>query len=137
MSKVRLSLDHNYRMKVKEDSGKKTIYTDVSKEYGGLEEYMSPTDLLCVSIGSCMGSIMAMYAFKIGADITGLEILVGRELGAKHQINSITIEVACPTLIDASTAERLERASLNCPVYHALHPDIKKTHHFEWNKKPL
>ena len=80
------------------------FYTDVSKEYGGLGAYPSPTDLLCASVGNCMVSMMALYAKKVGIDITGLSVSVDRELDPQHHLKLIRIVISCSTPLEQSQA---------------------------------
>ena len=55
----------DFRCETRFTRGDKIFCTDLSKDFGGLEEYPAPGQLLAASVASCMIS-MVSYVAKIG-----------------------------------------------------------------------
>ena len=47
-------------------------------------------------------------------------------------LSYIIISFEMNAMVDEKSKTILERAALTCPVYLSLHPDIRKTIHFNW-----
>ena len=73
-------------------SGSK-IMTDAPADNHGKAEYFSPTDLVGVSIGTCMFTIMGIVAERDGIDIKGATATVNKNMTStgKRRIAEISI----------------------------------------------
>ncbi len=110
------------------------IQTDAPVDNHGKGEAFSPTDLVGAALGSCMATIMGMAAEKSGIDCKGTRITVAKTMSSDlpRRISQIDIEIHVPLPADHPKRAFLEKAALNCPVHHSLHPEIKQNIQFHW-----
>jgi putative redox protein len=110
------------------------IFTDAPVDNHGRGESFSPTDLVATALGTCMLTIMGIYAEKNGIDLTGARVKVLKEMTsvAPRRIARLTTQMELPLPEDHPRREALERAALTCPVHESLHPDVEKPVHFIW-----
>lgn len=111
------------------------IETDAPTDNRGKGEKFSPTDLLCVSLGTCIITTLAIKARDMGIDVkdTGIEV-------TKHMLNNPRrvgrIEVNVKFLTNVSVEEKdkiiLETTGNNCPVAKSIHADIEVNIIYEW-----
>ncbi len=115
------------------ESGAK-IQTDAPKDNMGKGEAFSPTDLVAVSLGSCMVTLMAIQAGKLGVDLKGMTAEVEKEmaLSGSRRIGRLIVRIRSAALPNPVAREKLEKAALDCPVHHSLHPEIKLEVDFVW-----
>lgn len=105
---------------------KNSIFTDAPKDNNGRGEAFSPTDLLAASLGSCMMTVMGIYADNHGIDLTGSSFKVLKEMQASpRKVSTLTIELKMPAALTQKDREILERIAETCPVRLSLHPDIQ------------
>lgn len=112
-------------------SGNKII-TDAPIDNKGKGEYISPTDMLSASLGSCMLTIMGISAKAYGFDIDGTKMEITKIMGTEpRRVAEIDIDVIMPQISYTDQQKRLiESAAKSCPVEHSLHPDIKRVFRF-------
>lgn len=105
------------------------ITTDVPKEVGGSGEFMSPTDLLAASLGSCVLTMMSLFAKPLKVDISGTKAIVVKSQGSAKpgHIGKISIEIHCPHDLEESVREKIEKGARSCPVHHSLIDSIEQT----------
>ena len=111
------------------------IITDAPTDNQGKGEAFSPTDLLATSLASCMFTIMGIVGRTHEIDIDGASAEVIKVMGTEpRRVVEIHVNFSFPKKDDYSDKQKkiLENAALNCPVYHSLHPDIKKLVSFGW-----
>ena len=108
------------------DSGA-TIRTNAPKDNQGEGNGFSPTDLVGTAMGTCMLTIMGMYARRQGFSIDGATVRVLKEMSATppRRIAKLTVEFNVPAAVPAELRPRLEEAALSCPVHKSMHPDIQ------------
>jgi putative redox protein len=105
---------------------KNIIHTDAPLDNNGRGESFSPTDLLAASLGSCMMTVMGIYADKNAIDLKGSTFKMVKEMQASpRKISSITIELNLPAHLSESERSTLEKVADTCPVKLSLHPDVK------------
>ena len=104
-----------------------TIHTDAPKDNMGKGESFSPTDLVAAALGSCMLTLMGIFANRHGLNLTGTRVQVQKEMIQEpvRKIGKLTVIFKFPGGIPATQREDLQRAALTCPVYKSLHPDIE------------
>jgi len=111
-----------------------TISTDAPVDNGGNGEAFSPTDLVATALGSCILTIMGLYANRTGLNLDGTKMTVVKEMAARpiRRIGSLRITIAYPEGIYLSDQhrEKLAAAVESCPVKQSLHPDIEVTVEF-------
>jgi putative redox protein len=111
------------------------ITTDAPKNHGGNGIEFSPTDLFAASLGSCVLTIMAMYAKKLGVPFQGVKAKVIKNQGATPGgIGEILVHVYYPGKVELSLREKLEKAATHCPVHQSIDPKIKQEIVFHWEE---
>ncbi len=112
------------------------LATDAPKDNQGRGEAFSPTDLVATALGTCMATLMGLFAERHHIDLKGMRIAVTKEMASQptRRIGRLTTEVWVPLPRSLPEREALERAALTCPVHHSLHPDVEKPVTFHWNE---
>lgn len=110
------------------------LETDAPVDNQGRGESFSPTDLLATSLGTCMATIMGIYARRKEIDLRGMKIVVQKEMTtlAPRRIARLGVEIYLPVPLSADPERNLEKAALTCPVHQSLHPEIEKPVIFHW-----
>ncbi len=110
------------------------IATDAPKDNQGRGEAFSPTDLLGAALGTCMLTLMGIYAQRHNLDIGGASAHVTKEMVTSpvRRIGKLTVTVRVPKPIPTEHRQPLENAANTCPVHKSLHPDIKEEVTFIW-----
>lgn len=104
------------------------LVMDASQELGGRGENFSPSDLLSVSLGGCVLSIMAMAGRVAGLDLAGATATVTKQMGnAPRRITTLGVTVRVPGRYDMAQRKRLEAAAAACPVHAVLGIDAPIT----------
>ncbi|WP_428969191.1 OsmC family protein [Sphingomonas sp. Xoc002] len=97
------------------------LVMDASQELGGRGENFSPSDLLSVSLGGCVLSIMAMAGRVAGLELAGATATVTKKMGnAPRRITTLGVTVRVPGRYDTAQRKRLEAAAAACPVHAVL-----------------
>jgi putative redox protein len=112
----------------------KQLTTDAPVDNQGKGESFSPTDLVATGLGTCMATIMGIFAKRHEIDLAAMKIKVSKVMStdAPRRIAELITEIHVPLPRSHPQREALERAALTCPVHHSLHPDIKKPVTFHW-----
>ena len=100
----------------------------------GKGESFSPTDLVATALGTCMLTIMGIFAQRHEIDLRGTTVTVQKEMTAvpPRRIARLTTEMSIPLSPDHPQRAAIERAALTCPVHQSLHPDVEKPVNFSW-----
>jgi len=110
------------------------ISTDAPLDNGGKGEAFSPTDLVATALGSCILTIMGLYASRVGLNIEGTKMTVVKEMVSRpsRRIGALRITIAYPEGLYLSDQHRQKLASAvnSCPVKQSLHPDAEVTVEF-------
>ena len=107
------------------------VVTDAPKDNHGLGASFSPSEMLSVSLGSCILSIMGIAAQTMKIEIAGATASVAKEMAnAPRRIASIAVHVHVPHRLDERQKAKLEAAALACPVHNALGVEAPIT--FSW-----
>ena len=131
MDKFEITYDGNLRTSAEHLDSGSIINTDAPKDNQGLGEKFSPTDLVCVSLASCMLTIMGIAVQKYNIDLQGTTASVKKTMGTEpRMISQIDIIIKFNTSFDKKIKTILERSALNCPVHKSLSNDIIKNINF-------
>lgn len=133
MTKLKVLYKGDLHTECTHETGAK-LATDAPKDNMGKGETFSPTDLFAASLGTCMLTVMGIAANKLGVDLKGMTAEVEKEMAsAPHRrIGKIIVRIRSSLSPNAMIREKLERAALECPVHHSLHPDVKVEVDFVW-----
>ena len=112
-----------------------TLITDPPVDNQGKGESFSPTDLVATALGTCMATIMGIFAERHAIDLRGLSVKVRKEMitAPIRRIGKLAIEIRAPLSQNHPHREALERAALSCPVHQSVHPDIEMPVEFIWD----
>lgn len=103
------------------------ITTDAPLDNRGRGESFSPTDLTCVSLVSCMLTIVGIWAMDEELHLEGMQAIVTKHMADNpRRIASIDVVLKLPNAhgLDNKQLTILRRKAETCPVAKSLHPDI-------------
>jgi uncharacterized OsmC-like protein len=129
MATVQTLYQGNLRTQATHLASTNTILTDAPIDNNGKGEAFSPTDLVCAALGSCMMTIMGIYAERNGIDLSGTSIEITKTMAANPRRIAkaeIVFQMKSKQLLTDEEKEKLKRAALTCPVALSLHPDIEQ-----------
>ncbi|NAW50344.1 OsmC family peroxiredoxin [Elizabethkingia argentiflava] len=117
------------------DSGT-CILSDAPKDNYGQGAAFSPTDLYATSLGQCMLTTIAILGKSKNINIEGACCYITKKMNpSPRKIAEIICELQFTSAGYSDTEKQfIEKTALNCPVALSLHPDIKKTVHFQYGK---
>lgn len=110
------------------------IFTDAPVDNHGRGESFSPTDLVATALGTCMMTVMGIFAQRHEIDLKGATVTVEKEMVSSpvRRIAKLITEIRMPIPANHPQREALERAALTCPVHQSLLPDVEKPVRFIW-----
>ncbi len=107
------------------------IITDAPTDNQGKGEAFSPSDLVATALGSCMMTIMGIYAQRENIDLKNTKINITKIMTTKlpRKIAEIVVEIHFPKDLTLSEKHQisLKNAAHTCPVALSLSADIKQT----------
>jgi len=111
------------------------IETDAPTDNRGKGERFSPTDMVCVSLATCIITTMGIRAGDMNIDLKGTRIDVTKHmLSNPRRIGKISIDLHLPgKMIGADDRLSLERVGNHCPVKNSLHPDLELDCNYYWD----
>jgi putative redox protein len=112
---------------------KKSISLEGCSAFGGKGLDLNPIDLVAMGAASCLLIVMGKAAEAEKLDIVGAKADVSYDL-VNYRIAQIRIDIHLPKKLSAADQSKLESASKKCPVYLAIHPDVKVTVKYLWPK---
>jgi len=113
---------------------KTVIETDAPTDNRGKGEKFSPTDMLCVSLATCLITTMAIKADEMGINLKDSKVEVTKHmLKDPRRVGQVDITIHFPALqLDKQKQLLLETIANNCPVAKSLHPDLKTNIVYNW-----
>ncbi len=110
------------------------LATDAPKDNEGRGESFSPTDLVATALGTCMVTIMGIYARRNQIDLSGSTVRVVKEMvqQPERRIGGLRVAINVPKKVDERHRKALEQAAKHCPVHQSLHPEVKIPVEFNW-----
>ena len=113
------------------------LETDAPTDNKGKGERFSPTDLLCVSLATCIVTTMGIKALDLEIDLSNTAIEVTKHMATEpRRVGKIEIKLVYPSQLNISEKDKiiLERVSHTCPVAKSLSGDVViDVEHF-WGK---
>jgi putative redox protein len=109
--------------------------TDAPLDNGGNASSFSPTDLVGAALGSCMATIMGLFARRHDIPLEGTKIEVAKTMVQQpiRRIGELKVDIYLPVSADHPQRKGLEQAALSCPVHQSLHPDVQVPVTFHWS----
>ena len=131
MNSFEIKYKGNLRTTAKHIESNTVIDTDAPKDNCGLGESFSPTDLLCVSLASCMLTIMGISMKKYEIELKGTTASVNKTMSnTPRMISEINIIITFPEDYSDKIKIILEKSALNCPVHKSLSAKVIKNIQF-------
>ncbi|AHM61965.1 putative redox protein, regulator of disulfide bond formation [Flammeovirgaceae bacterium 311] len=120
----------NLRTQAVHQKSNTSLITDAPTDNNGKGEAFSPTDLVAAALGSCMATIMGIWAARHEIDLSGLNWEVTKHMSPDAPRRIVAIDVhlewSGAALANPQQISALKAAALTCPVALSLHPDIKQ-----------
>ncbi len=124
----------NLRCEAQHIQSKTEIETDAPTDNKGKGERFSPTDLLCVSLATCMLTTMGIKATDMGIDISqSVAHITKHMLAEPRRVGRVEVSLTMKGIADEKDRKILERVGDNCPVMKSLHPDLKVKANYTWS----
>ena len=112
-----------------------SIETDAPTDNRGKGERFSPTDMVCVALGTCAITTMGIKAQDMGIELAGTTIDIQKHMVSDpRRIGKIDVILRFPQTLNLSEKDRviLEGVGNNCPVFKSLSPDVNMNLVYEW-----
>jgi len=134
MVEVRVTYTGDLHTQAVHGPSQAVLETDAPVDNCGKGEAFSPTDLVGTAMGTCMLTIMGIYARKHGLKIEGATALVTKEMTSTlpRMIARLCTVIEVPLPEGHEHCEGLRQAALGCPVHRSLHPDVEKPLEIRW-----
>ena len=110
---------------------KKNIPLEGCCAFGGKGLDLNPVDLVAMGVASCLLIVMGKTAEAEKLDMVGAKADVSYDL-VNYRIAQIKVVIHLPKKLSATDQSKLETASKKCPVFLAIHPDVKVTVNYIW-----
>ena len=110
------------------------IETDAPTDNRGKGERFSPTDLLGVSLATCMITTMGIRAGDMGINLEGTRVgMTKHMLSEPRRVGKLEVELILPgTNVSDTDRKLLEKIGDTCPVIRSLHPDLQVITTYTW-----
>ena len=110
------------------------IITDAPVDNNGKGESFSPTDLVATALGTCMITVMGIYAEKNGILMPNVYSRTNKIMtSSPRKISKLKIEIIFEgNQLSEVEKQSLKGVALNCPVAKSLHPDLQQEIEFNF-----
>ena len=110
------------------------IITDAPVDNNGKGESFSPTDLVATALGTCMITVMGIYAEKNGILMPNVYSRTNKIMtSSPRKISKLKIEIIFEdNQLSDVEKQSLKNVALNCPVAKSLHPDLQQEIEFNF-----
>lgn len=113
--------------------------TDAPTDNRGKGERFSPTDTVCVALGTCIITTIGIRATDMQIDLSGTTLAVTKHmLSDPRRIGKISIAIQFPEKLNLSEKDRhlFQKIGDNCPVMKSLHPDYFDSVRYTVRRRP-
>lgn len=114
---------------------KTMIETDAPTDNRGKGERFSPTDTVCVALGTCIITTIGLRASDMKLDISNTKLAVTKHmLSDPRRIGKIEVSVTFPPQLQIAEKDKmiLQKIGDNCPVMKSLNPDLDVRIDYTW-----
>lgn len=118
---MEVKVTHLDQVKFAIQAGSHTIICDQPTDNGGLDEGMTPPELMLASLGSCAAFYAVQYLKTRNLDYHNVEVTVTAEkLRHPARLGNFLINVSCPLNLTPEQTEGLMRSVHHCLVHNTL-----------------
>lgn len=113
------------------------IETDAPTDNRGKGERFSPTDMLCLALGTCAVTTMGIKAQDMEIDLAGTTIDIQKHmLSDPRRVGKVDVMIRFPKTLNLSEKDRtiLERVGNTCPVARSLSPELEMNLQYVWGQ---
>ncbi len=113
------------------------IETDAPTDNRGKGERFSPTDMLCLALGTCAVTTMGIKAQDMEIDLAGTTIDIQKYmLSDPRRVGKVDVMIRFPKTLNLSEKDRtiLERVGNTCPVARSLSPELEMNLQYVWGQ---
>ena len=122
------------KMRARHEQSGTELSTAAPLDNRGDGSSFSPTDLTATSLATCVVTVMAIAARDHDIPFDGASFRIEKHMASgPRRIARLPLTITMPPGLDADQRKTLERAGLNCPIHHSLHPDIEADVTFEYS----
>lgn len=127
MSQIEVEYEGDLHCRLQHGPSGVTITTDAPPDNHGKGESFSPSDLLAASLGSCLMTVMGIFARRKEIDLRGSRVHVTKVMitDPLRRVGRLEVAIDLPATVEPGYRPALEAAAHTCPVERSLHPDIK------------
>lgn len=135
MSEIIIHLEENFSTEIYSSSGALECRTDAPENNGGIGVNLSPTDLFAASLGSCILTILSLFAKKEKVELFDVNAKVIKTPSfSGGGIGEIQVDVYIEAALENSAKEKLEYAARHCPVHQLISNKVKQSINFHYNQ---
>lgn len=134
MATARLTYKGELRTEAVHLRSGKVILNDAPTDNHGKGEAFSPTDMLATSLGTCMITVMGIYARQNGIRLEELQAEVTKTMTSDpRRVKRIRVAIEMRgERLDKDARTRLERVARNCPVALSLAGEVEQMIEFNY-----
>jgi putative redox protein len=134
MVETKITYEGQLRCKAIHVPSGQSILTDAPTDNMGKGEFFSPTDLVGAALGTCMLTVMGIFANKHKIDMSGATASVVKDMAAApaRRIGTLKVVIAVPTVLTDEQKKILENAAMACPVHKSLNHEVNIPVEFKW-----
>lgn len=111
------------------------IETDAPTDNRGKGERFSPTDMLCLALGTCAVTTMGIKAQDMEIDLAGTTIDIQKYmLSDPRRVGKVDVVIRFPETLNLSEKDKtiLERVGNTCPVARSLSSELEMNLQYVW-----
>lgn len=109
------------------------LQTDAPIDNNGKGSTFSPTDLMSVSLVSCMITIIGIQAAKNQIEVGKIKAKMLKVMGANpRRVIEIKVDLYFENNFSIEIQQQIIEWGINCPVAKSLHPDLKQSIKFNF-----
>ena len=118
---IEVNVEHLGAVKFEVKARKHTIACDQPSDNGGLDEAMTPPELLLASLGTCAGYYAAQYLkkFNLPAEAIRVRVTADKEQ-SPARLDNFRIEVEMAAELSGEHRAGVERAVHHCLIHNTL-----------------
>ncbi|MEO7264031.1 MAG: OsmC family protein [Ferruginibacter sp.] len=112
------------------------IETDAPTDNRGKGERFSPTDTLCVALGTCIITTMGIRAQDMGIELGGTTLAITKHMLAEpRRIGKIEVDLKFPATLNLEEMDKtlLQKIGDNCPVMKSINPAMEVIVKYVWS----
>lgn len=112
------------------------IETDAPTDNRGKGERFSPTDTLCVALGTCIITTMGIRAQDMGIELGGTTLAINKHMLAEpRRIGKIEVDLKFPATLNLEEMDKtlLQKIGDNCPVMKSINPAMEVIVKYVWS----